>query len=344
LSNKIGVRYDGEIYDYPIQNNVGSMPIGKWMKLWWSYIFKNRKLANSANYADWVRGNYGDVLADEVILPHTWKTLKEDLYGIDVKSYGKKVVPMSLFNIGGSGVQEIIDPDKIFSLLGDFIKSRTEEVEAQRIDLGSKFVLVKNHKNNSSYQIHYDLLINTISLPKFLSLISEGDLTEEIQVARKTLRYNNMFVALFVVPTSFVNTERDIVYFPERKFVFSKVTITRDNGISAISCEVSFRSNDNELFTDELYTSKFMERVEQDLKKSGLLRDNMFICYWRQYKIVSPAYIICDENYQSTVDFVQGWLHHHNISCIGRFASWEPHLRIESTLKQLEEIDYAKDD
>jgi protoporphyrinogen oxidase len=335
LKEKIGVYFEGEEYNYPIQNDVSNF--GFWNKLLvcCNYLFRNRGLVKNNNYVDWVRGNYGTWLANNVILPHTWKTIKEDLYTIGAKHYGKKVVSMNLFK-ETEEVYEFSNPFSILDYLQSKVDSNIEYGLVKNIDLKNKRIgIVYDGKEHTN--INYDNIISTIALNKLYPLIKD-DVTDTLEVAFKSLRWNNLLVLSFVVPTDLVYTKRKIIYFPERQYPFSKVTFDRKNGQTIISAEISFRRNDEELFQSKAYLDKFIENVEMHLKDSGLVSKGLFLSYHVEHSIITPAYIICDEDYERSNYFIQNFLEHHNFYNIGRFAEWKPNLRIEHSLQRINKI------
>jgi hypothetical protein len=336
LTHKIGVRYQNGIYDYPIQNNLQRFSFSEKCRLFFSYFFRKRKLAYSDSYAEWVIGNYGTFLANNIILPHTWKTIKEDLYTICAMHYGKKVVKMKWFN-QPEPVKEIIDSNDILKALEDNVRDNMILGKVGHIFLEKKEVWYDNGKD-SACGVDYDTLVNTIPITRFMNLVKLKEGEEVIDVATKSLHYNNMFVGIFVVPSEFLRTDRNIIYFPERNYLFSKVNINRFNGYAVISCEVSFRRNDEKLFESNAYVNKYMERIEVDLKNGGIVCTGMFVSYYTTHKIVSPAYIICNEEYSINNSLLQNYLEHNSIYNIGRFSEWKPNLRIENSVLRAMEL------
>jgi len=329
LNEKIGVLYKGKEYNYPIQNNLEKFRLFEQMKILFSYYCRNRKLSISKIYANWVRGNYGNWLADNIILPHTNKTLKEDLFTIYSSYYGKKVVKLSRKK---KFVREFIYPQEIMECLFNNIKEHFIEKHIGMIHLDNRFIVDEDETLNGN-EWKYDVLINTIALPKFLELIhtTSKEYTDMLSVAKDTLRWNNMLIVALLVPTDFISTHRSIVYFPERDYLFSKVYFQRLNGYTVITCEVSYRENDKRV-KNKAFLNKIYEIVESDLKKSGLIINNDFISYFRKSHLIQPSYIICDKDYECNNIFIQHYLQHHGIYNVGRFAEWKPNLRVEDSV------------
>lgn len=338
LTDLISVNYKGILHSYPIQNNLKGFSLGDRMKIWLSYLFRDKKLAENGNYSDWVTGNYGKWLADNVILPHTDKTMKEDLYTIRSDNYGKKVVGMSLWG-KANAVREITNPQEVFEHLKDRIKDDIVDGTVSEVDEINGFVRYDPPKSDNYagfVDVKFDRLINTVALPKFLNLLSGKPAV--VDIARLSLRWNNMFIGVMVVPTSFVRTDKKIVYFPERNYIFSKVYFQCMNGYTIITCEHSFRRNDSDLYFSSLYQGKILERMEDDLKKSRLVTGATFLSYEKFSHSISPAYIVCDEEYAANNSFLQGYLEHYNIFSVGRFSEWKPNLRVEHSVERMSEL------
>jgi hypothetical protein len=72
-----------------------------------------------------------------------------------------------------------------------------------------------------------------------------------------------------------------------------------------------------------------------------VLEEHLFTSYSMDCKVIKPAYIICDEDYDMYNSILQTHLEHIDVFNIGRFAQWLPHMRVEHSLskaKQLGEI------
>ena len=335
---KASVFYKGAFHQYPFQNNLALLGWKDKAHLYWDYYMRNRKLGKAGNFHDWVKGNYGNFIAKEIILPHTWKTVKEDLMGIDASSYAQKVVPLGSKN---KEIRCFHSPTDIMNALRNRIKEHIEEGKVRAVNLEQHTVSYDiDLKYGGTEVFHYGKLINSIALPKFMELVDSDDeeLSDIIEVAWKSLKWNNMFVVSMVVPTSFLSVASDIIYFPDREYLFSKVNIERKNGYSVVVSEISFRRNDEELLKNEAYKKKITDRVEWDLKKAGVVKENMFTSYSLYTHVVSPAYIICDMEYGASNSVLQNYLEHNSVYNIGRFAQWLPHMRVEHSLTRANEI------
>ncbi len=135
-----------------------------------------------------------------------------------------------------------------------------------------------------------------------------------------------------------INTDKKILYFPERKYLFSKINIDRKNGYTVVTCESSFRRNDNDKFECQVYREKYMNKIEYDLKDSGIVSKHLMTTYHKDHRIISPAYIITDSDYKVSNDFIQSHCEHYGIYNIGRFSEWKPNLRLEHSFKRIEDL------
>lgn len=332
LSESIGVHYKGDIFRYPIQHHLSSLNFGQFISAMFSSFFRKRSLLKKDNYADWVRGNYGDWLADNIILPHTWKTMKEDLFSIKPEEYGKKVVSF-IPPWKKKQVKEIANSTEIMNKLYDRVKHRITMGRVKAINPEHK-AIVYTDKTNIEFDETYDVLINTMPLNFLINMI-EG-INPSVEGAGLSLRYNNLFLGTFFIPSELINTDKAIVYFPEREYCFSKVTIQHHKGLASITCELSFRRNDEQLYRNELFLQKLRDKIELHLKQSGIVGDSIFAALSYKKKIVSPAYIICDEDYGASNCIIQSYLKAYDILNFGRFAEWKPNLRVENIPERVE--------
>ena len=329
ISEEISVFFNGKHHKYPLQNNLGSMPISDRMKFYWSYF--NRKPTKDTDYYSWAISNYGKWFAKNVLIPHTWKTIKEDLSQINAKDYGKKVEKLKL--VGNKDILAFRYQESIFQELYNNVKEHITLGNVDKVNYGKNKQLWLEDEDEP---YEYDILLNTISISKFLPLL--GDMEEVVEVSYHSLSYNNMFVAVFVVPTDIIGIDKKIVYFPEKQYTFSKVNIQNHNRYSTIVCECSFRRNDNDKFQCKAYREKYIEQIEYELKKTGLISKDLFVSSHRDYKIVSPCYIITDKDYNISNSFIQSFCEHNQIYNIGRFAQWKPWMRVEHSLHRIKDL------
>jgi hypothetical protein len=295
-----------------------------------------------------VVGNFGEYIGSNIILPHTWKTIKEDLWEIESGSFGQKVIPMKLWSKGvQSSVYEYANAPELLKALRENIKDSITPYAVKRVNLNpARYLEIEGavDMENPYERIKRvplekgDVVLNTIALPKLMPLVQGASEQDVLDVATRSLHYNNMFLGVMILPTKFILIPHKIIYFPEREYIFSKVNINRSNGYTAVAAEVSFRKNDESLFSSPAYCRKIMDRIEGDLKKSGIILQNTFASYHTSHKIISPAYIICDSDYSMYNDTLQTWLKHQGIHNVGRFAEWLPHKRVEHSLIRTQEI------
>lgn len=341
LENQVGVYFRGKIHSYPMQNNLSGLNWKDKLRFYWSYF--NRKKTDNSDYYSWAISNYGHWFANNILIPHTWKALREDLQQIDSSSYGKKVVPLKFWS--KNKILEFVNSDfiihKLRSNISDYIIPNTEIIQ---IDLKNKSFKIKGYRE----EIPYSVIFNTISLPKLYNLIKRGNDNYQVEnildVAFNSLQWNNMFVSVFIIPKNLINNSYNgfkILYFPEKDYIYSKVNINRGESNSEfgiIVCETSFRRNDIDKFNCKAYRDKIMDRIESDLKRSGVISDVLLTIYQKDYRIISPAYIITDNDYSASNDFIQSHLQRYGVYNVGRFSQWVPNMRIEHSLDRINKL------
>ena len=330
LTKSNGVYYNGNMYDYPMQNNLSNLSLSDKLKFYWSYF--NKKETKEADYIHWAISNYGKWFANHILIPHTWKTMKEDLYQVDSQLYGKKVEKLNLFKKSEICSMESAD-DIMMQLLGKVCDSVIKGT-VSHIDVKNKTISFKEEMPRIEYNVS-DTIINTISLNKFGECIDKNDI---LDIAFRSLHSNAMFLGVFVVPKDMVKCGYKIIYFPERSFIFSKVNITNNNKYAIITCECSIRNNELNNFESIPYREKYLERIEYDLRRCQFLDDTLFSSYHRDYSIINPAYIIPDKDYKLYNSFIHSYLEDNGIFCLGRFAEWVPWKRVEHSLDRMKQI------
>jgi protoporphyrinogen oxidase len=270
-------------------------------------------------------------MAENILIPHTWKTLKDDLTRISSEYYGKKVIKLNLWKKEKQLCFK--NSDLIIKLLTDNVKDHIIKGKVTDIEFSPNKLFVEG----VSDPLPWDMIINTIPLPKFMDMFSfEGD--EIMEVAQLSLQWNNMFLGVFIVPSKMVNTFKKIIYFPESDFIFSKIEIDRKNGYTVICCECSFRRNDEDKFKCKPYLQEYLNKIENDLIKARIINSSIISTYYKDYRVISPAYIIPDNDYKQCNDFIQAWMNHRKIYNIGRFAEWLPWMRVEHSYEHFHQL------
>ena len=330
LSHLMSIRFKGRFYSYPIQF-AKDLPLMMKLRMYWDYIWRDKKLLKNNNYANYVEGTYGKFLARNIILPHTWKTMKEDLWMVDPTGYGKKVIPLKLFG-KNKPVNKILDDDakSFFQYLRSLSENYIFNRAVQEIRIQNKTIIADNTPHN------YDRLFSTMPLPFMLDLIN--DKPPIVDAAHKSLCYNDMLAVTLIVPINFIKVNKEIIYFPERDFIFSKVNIVRNDKYAAITSEISFRMNERKKLECSAFIEKIYNRVENDLKHSDIIPHNLFTSMEYRNYTISPAYIICDHETEMYNNIIQSWLEQNDIFTIGRFAQWKPEMRIEHSIMRAKQL------
>lgn len=330
LSDNISVYFKGKLHKYPIQNNLGELDWKDKLAFYWDYF--NRKKSKYNDYLHWAISNYGQWMAENILIPHTWKTLKDDLTRINSDYYGKKVIKLNLLRKKKQLCFKY--PDNIINMLRDNVKDYIIKGKVTDIKFDPNLIYIDNVVNEP---LSWKTIVNTIPLPKFMDVFDFKD-DEIMEVAQLSLQWNNMFLGVFIVPSKMVNTFKKIIYFPEPDFMFSKIEIDRKNGYTVICCECSFRRNDEDKFKCKPYLQEYLNKIENDLIKAKIINSSIISTYYKDYRIISPAYIIPDSDYKQCNDFIQAWMNHRKIYNIGRFAEWLPWMRIEHSYENCDKL------
>jgi UDP-galactopyranose mutase len=171
-------------------------------------------------------------------------------------------------------------------------------------------------------QVHYDHLLNSAPLPRFLALLKE--LPDEIRNVARQLRATT--VHYFDVGVRGPGAEASNyhwIYFPEPQFIFY-----RAGSYSAVhadaappGCRSYYVELSGGLGGLLEQPDQLKSRVLADLRKARILSDKDEILFM-ELSDIPFAYVIFDQNYERSRDIIFEFLARHDIVTGGRWGGW----------------------
>jgi protoporphyrinogen oxidase len=171
-------------------------------------------------------------------------------------------------------------------------------------------------------QVHYQHLLNTAPLPRFLSLLT--DLPAEIRTAASRLRATDVhYFDVGVRGKGDIASQYHWVYFPEPDYIFY-----RAGSYSAVHADAApsgCRSYYVEMSggAEELLKrpEELKKRVLADLKRARVLSEDDEILFMDLCELPF-AYVIFDQNYERARQSIFDFLASQNILTGGRWGGW----------------------
>jgi len=286
-----------------------------------------------ANFRQWIERYFGDGIAKHFMIPYNEKLLGVSLEKLRPE-YAERFIPRpSLEEVikGALGFsRESLGYNARFvypreggisalprSLAANLKIPPSYNLSVTKINLQAHTALLSDGR-----EIRYDRLLNTSPLPRFLSLIS--DATAEIRSLSGQLRASTVhYFDIGVRGAGDIASGYHWIYFPEPEFIFyrsgSYSAVHADAappGCRSYYVEMSGGAADWLARPEEL-----KKRVLADLRKARVLSDDDEILFMELSEIPF-AYVIFDQNYESSRKNIFEFLARHDVISAGRWGGW----------------------
>ncbi len=285
-----------------------------------------------ANYEDWMRGFFGDGIADHLMIPYARKLWTVEPREMEFSWIGRRV-PTPDFEriIAGALTDDVAQVGATASFwyprqggieplpraLGRQLDAANVHLDrtAVRIELPAKRVVFADGET-----VPFDHLVFSLPLPEIPRLMS--GVPPEIERACGALRYQGIYCVNLGIDRPGVS-DMHWVYFYEEPFPFHRLSFpgtfspdTVPPGKSSIATEVAFSSQRS------LDRDTAVERTIAALRLAGILQPDDRIDLVHTEEIL-PAYVIYDLEHRRNVDLIAAWLRQHGIWNVGRFGEWQ---------------------
>jgi protoporphyrinogen oxidase len=282
------------------------------------------------NYDEWMRGFFGDGIAEQLMIPYARKVWTVEPSEMDFAWIERRVPTPDVERIIAGALSDDVAQvgatahfwypkrggiEALPRALGERVRNVQLGRELEAIELGSRSAVFKDGE-----RIAFERMIYTLPLSQLPSLVS--DLPPRVRAACTGLRFQGIYCVNLGVDRPNVS-DKHWVYFYEDGFAFHRLSFpanfTPDNvppGTSSISMEIAFsdvRPLDRERVVDEAIEA---------LGRAKILRpdDRVELIHAEE---IAPAYVIYDLHHAANVDVIRSWLGEHGILLAGRFGEWQ---------------------
>ena len=285
---------------------------------------------NPRNYEEWMRGFFGDAIAERLMIPYARKlwTVEPDVMDfswigarVPTPSVERIVVGALTNDVGQVGAtREFWYPKRggieaLARSLGERVANVHLDSEVERIDLRSRTLTLCDGE-----RVPFSRMIYSLPLCQLSRYVS--DLPPDVAAACRGLRYQGIYCVNLGVARENIS-DKHWVYFYEEDFPFHRLSFpanfSSENvppGRSSISTEIAFPMGER---PDERL---LVERTISALKEAEILRDDDRIELVHTQRI-APAYVIYDLDHRRQVDSIRSWLEDHGVFVAGRFGEWQ---------------------
>nr|WP_245167684.1 LPS biosynthesis protein [Edwardsiella hoshinae] len=313
--------YKGNFIDFPFQTNIHQLDKDEFIDCLYDLYFRDEKVKYDS-FLDMLYGNFGKSITNKFLKPYNEKLYACDLTKLDKDAMGRffpyadmdKIVKGFKCNYTDSYNARFLYPKNGAKVFVDALASGVSkdkvilENELLEIYVKEKVAITKGIK------IKYKHLINTTTLPIFLSMIKDIKYSNFIN----SLSWNKVLVFNIGFDLPAINNDIHWMYFPEEKYNFYRVgfysNILSEDRLS-IYVEVGFGSSHNINIDVEF------DKVILGLKIAGIIDDHKVISY--SSIIMDPAYVHIDDSIINTKKNVFSELLSYGVYNIGRYGDWK---------------------
>jgi protoporphyrinogen oxidase len=294
---------------------------------------------NPRNYEEWMRGFFGDGIADRLMIPYARKLWTVEPSTMDFDWIGRRVPTPEVDRILNGALTDDVQQvgatahfwypwrggiEALASALAERVEAIELGCEVRAIDLDRRAVEV-----DGGEALAFDELIFTLplaSLPRFIA-----NLPSNIASACARLRFQGILNINLGVDRPDLSPYH-WVYFYEDDFPFHRVSFPANfsphnvpPGKSSIATEVAYvpgKPPDIE---------RAIEGTIEALRSAKILDDDDRIELVHA-EAIAPAYVIYDLEHAAAVETVVAWLRSQGIRAAGRFGEWQ-YLNMDGAMK-----------
>jgi UDP-galactopyranose mutase len=285
---------------------------------------------NPGNYEEWMRGFFGDGIAEHLMIPYARKIWTVEPSTMDFSWIGRRVPTPNIERIiHGAITDEVAQVGATSSFwytktggieplpvaLGERVRNIELERTAVRIEVPERQVVFADGE-----VVPYDRLVFTLPLcfvPRFIP-----NLPPRVRRACDNLQYQGIYCVNLGIDREKIS-DKHWIYFYEDEFPFHRLSLpanfspdTVPPGKSSIATEVAF-SQHRPLDRDEA-----VDKTIDALKLAGLITEDDGIELVHTEEIL-PAYIIYDREHGRNVEMIRSYLRSQRIWSAGRFGEWQ---------------------
>jgi protoporphyrinogen oxidase len=282
------------------------------------------------NYEEWMRGFFGDGIADRLMIPYARKLWTVEPSTMDFNWIGRRVPTPDVERIlTGALTDDVAQIGATahfwypwrggIEALPVALAQRVANIELgrelERIDASRRVLTLADGD-----ELAYGELIYTLPLAELPRYIP--DLPGRVVSACAALQFQGILNVNLGVDRPTIS-ERHWVYFYEDAFPFHRLSFPATfsphnvpSGKSSISTEIAYRAG-----TTPDQDVAVRETIEALRRAHILLADDTIELV--HVEAISPAYVIYDLDHRTAVDTIVTWLQSVGIHPAGRFGQWQ---------------------
>ena len=283
-----------------------------------------------SNYEEWMRGYFGDAIAEHLMIPYARKLWTVEPSTMDFDWIERRVPTPDVSRILLGALTDDVEQ---IGATANFWYPWRGGIEAlpaaladrvRGIELGRTIAGIDVRRRVLSFDdgdaLEFDRLVLTTPLHELPQMIGE-DLPTEVKAACDGLAYQNITSVNLGVDRP-RTPDVHWVYFYEDAFPFHRLSFPGafspynvPEGKSSVSIEVASPRGGN-VDVDALASATI-----DALRRASILGPDDEI-ELIDTRFISPAYVIYDLKHRRNVETIVAWLAENRVWCAGRFGSW----------------------
>jgi protoporphyrinogen oxidase len=283
-----------------------------------------------ADYEEWMRGFFGEGIAEHLMIPYARKIWTVEPSTMDFSWIGRRVPTPNVERIITGALTDKVELvgatsnfwypkaggiEPLPRALGERVGNLRLERRAERVELPEKRVVFADGE-----VVPFDHLITSLPLLHVPELFT--GLTPEVERACAGLRFQGIYCVNLGVDREKIS-DKHWVYFYEDLFPFHRLSFpanfapdTVPPGRSSVATEVAFSE------VRPLDRDTAVERTVEALQAAKILHpdDDIELVHT---EAIRPAYVIYDLDHAENVAIIRDWLEEHDVWSVGRFGEWQ---------------------
>ena len=282
------------------------------------------------NYEEWMRGFFGDTVAERLMIPYARKLWTVEPAEMDFNWIGRRVPTPDVERILIGALTDDVAQvgatahfwypwrggiEALATALAERVPNIELEREVERIDVRRRRLVFADGS-----AAPYGELIFTLPLVDLPHLVA--DLPARVTAACHALRFQGILNVNLGIGRPDIS-EHHWVYFYEDDFPFHRLSFPANfsphnvpPGKSSISTEIAYRAG------TAPDSGRLVEETIAALRRARILEPDDAV-ELVHVEAISPAYVIYDLNHAAMVETIVSWLESVGVRTAGRFGQWQ---------------------
>lgn len=314
--------FKNNLIDYPFQMNIHQLEKQDFIDCLYD-LFNKEEKEEYENFLDMLYGKFGKSITEMFLKPYN-----EKLYAIDLKKLDRNA--MGRF-FPYADKEQIIknmkkSEDKSYNNTFLYPKNGAEtfinilynKLDKERIKLSTQVQEINEKEKyiitDKGEKIFYKYLINTSPLNRFFKLFNNL----KLEKLSEEMSYNKVLVFNLGFDSKSEFIKEHWMYIPEKDINYYRIgfydNILNQDKLS-MYVEIGFSKN------APIDVNKELSKTLENLKKQGIIRDNMHLEEYMSI-IMDPAYVHINEETDKKIKNEMKKMNDMGIYSIGRYGAW----------------------